>query len=65
DRIDPAVGLTDIASIGMRADGERPLLRIHARDADAAEAVAAPLRAAFHLTDNRPAVPPLIHERIA
>ncbi|MEM9755060.1 MAG: thymidine phosphorylase, partial [Pseudomonadota bacterium] len=45
DRIDPAVGLTDIASIGMRADGERPLLRIHARDADAAEAVAAPLRA--------------------
>lgn len=64
DRIDLAVGLSDIARIGDRADPARPLARIHAASEDAARAVAGAIRAAFTLADSAPDLPPLIHERI-
>lgn len=64
DRVDPGVGLSDIARIGERVDAERPLLRIHARAEEEARAVAAALRDAFVLAARAPAPPPLIHERI-
>jgi len=64
DRIDLAVGLSDIARIGDRADPARPLARIHAASEDAARAVAGAIRAAFTLADTAPDLPPLIHERI-
>lgn len=64
DRIDPTVGLSEIARIGVFADHERPLLQIHAPDPDAAEAVAPRLRAAFTLSDKRPSLPPLIQGRV-
>jgi thymidine phosphorylase len=64
DRIDPAVGLGDIARIGDRVDPRTPLLRIHAATEEAARAVAAELRGAFTLSETEVEPPPIIHERI-
>jgi thymidine phosphorylase len=64
DRIDPAVGLSDIARIGDRVDPRTPLLRIHAATEEAARAVAADLRGAFTLSQTEVPPPPVIHERI-
>ena len=48
DAIDPAVGLTELASIGTEEVGaDRPLARVHARDLAQAEAAAKRLRAAY------------------
>lgn len=65
DRIDPAVGLSEIARLGMQVDNEAPLVRIHAADEDQGRAVASRLRRAFTLSDKPIDTPPLIHERIA
>ena len=64
DKLDLAVGLSDIARLGDRADSARPLARIHAASEAAARAVAGDVRRAFTLTDTAPVLPPLIHERI-
>jgi thymidine phosphorylase len=47
DRIDYAVGFTDLAGIGTAVDANAPLARIHARTEDAADAAAEALRAAY------------------
>ncbi len=65
DRVDPAVGLSEIARIGMRVDGATPLARIHAGSEDRGRAVAARLRRAFSIAGRPVDAPPLIHERIA
>ena len=66
DRIDLAVGLTDIARIGDRVDPTRPLARIHAASEEAARrGRGTRLRGAFTLVNDAPDAPPLIHERIA
>ncbi len=65
DRIDPSVGLSDIARIGARVGADAPLARIHAASAEGGRAVAAQVRHAFALSDRAVDVPPLIHERIA
>ncbi len=64
DRIDPAVGLSNIARIGMRVDGSTPLARLHASAEDKGRGVAAKLRRAFTLADRAVNAPPLIHDRI-
>ena len=64
DRLDLAVGLSDIARIGERVDPSRPLARIHAASQEAARAVAERVLDAFSLVDTAPDLPPLIHERI-
>ncbi len=64
DKLDLAVGLSDIARLGEQVDSARPLARIHAASEAAARAVAADVRRAFLLTDSPPVFPPLIHERI-
>ena len=52
DRIDHSVGLTEIAGLGDRVDGDRPLAIVHAKnEADAARA-ADTLKAAFTLGDD-------------
>ncbi|ABD55903.1 thymidine phosphorylase [Jannaschia sp. CCS1] len=65
DRIDPAVGLSDIARLGTRVDDVTPLARMHTADEDEGRALAAKLRRAFTLSDAAIDTPPLIHERIA
>ncbi|MBC8073675.1 MAG: thymidine phosphorylase, partial [Deltaproteobacteria bacterium] len=47
DRIDFAVGVSDVAGVGEAVDRERPLARVFARDRGAAEAAANELRAAI------------------
>jgi thymidine phosphorylase len=64
DKIDHAVGLSDIATLGDRVDPNRPLARIHAASEEAARAVAAGVRGAFTLSGTAAETPPLIHERI-
>ena len=64
DKLDLAVGLSDIARLGEQVDSARPLARIHAASEAAARAVAADVLRAFLLTDSPPVLPPLIHERI-
>ncbi len=65
DKLDLAVGLSEIAGLGDTVDAARPLARIHAPSEEAARAIAAQVRRAFVLTDAPPDLPPLIHDRIA
>jgi thymidine phosphorylase len=64
DPVDHAVGLTDLAPMGERVDGERPLGIVHARTEAAAEAAADALRRAYTLGEAAPAAGPLVLERI-
>ncbi|QBY02781.1 thymidine phosphorylase [Rhodophyticola sp. CCM32] len=64
DKVDPGVGLSDIAPIGARVDSGRPLLRIHAASEEAARVQASRVRDAYVLAERAPEAPPLIHERI-
>ncbi len=64
DKLDLAVGLSDIARLGDRVDTARPLLRIHAASEDAARGIAGMVRSAFEIGDAPAETPALIHERI-
>lgn len=63
--IDPAVGLDQLAPVGAEVGPGRPLARVHARDAAAAERAAAAVRRAYEIGDGAGAERPLIQERIA
>jgi thymidine phosphorylase len=64
DAIDHAVGFSELAALGERVDRERPLGIVHARTAAQAEAAAGALRQAYVVSDQAPAVAPVILERI-
>jgi len=64
DRINPAVGITHVVSLGDKVEAGQPLATIHARDEDAAEAAAKRIRDAITL-GAKPKLPPLIHDRIS
>lgn len=65
DRVNPSVGLSDLAAIGEDVTAGLPLALVHAAtEADALAAVAA-VRAAYHIGDAAPDEPPLILGRIA
>jgi thymidine phosphorylase len=64
DRINPSVGLAEIAGIGEHVSPELPLALIHAATETAADAAEAAVRAAFTLTEAPVDDPPLIWERI-
>jgi thymidine phosphorylase len=51
DTIDPAVGLTELAPIGAEVGPNAPLARVHARNADQADAAIRRLRAAYRLDE--------------
>lgn len=63
DKIDHAVGLTELAGIGDSVGADRPLAIIHARDAAGFEAATARLRQAYRVSDAG-SRGPLIAERI-
>jgi thymidine phosphorylase len=65
DRIDPAVGLTEIASVGAQVGPDRPLAVVHAASEDAADEAVAALRAAVTIGDEPPAERPVVAGRIA
>ena len=64
DAIDPAVGLTRLATIGARVSAEAPLALIHARDAASAEAARNRLAAAYRIADAPPPVTAPVLEKI-
>lgn len=64
EAIDPAVGLSRIASLGETVDGERPLALIHARSEADAERAAQRLRDAIMVGDDAATLPPLIYDVI-
>jgi thymidine phosphorylase len=65
DRINPSVGLSDLAGIGEEASRDLPLAIVHAATEAAAEAAAQAVQAAYTIVPGVPEEPPLIHARIA
>lgn len=63
DRINPAVGFTQMVSVGDKIERGQPLCTVHAADDDAAQAAALAVRAAITIGDA-PVAGPLIIERI-
>ena len=61
DRVDGSVGLSDLAAIGEVVDGQRPLMRVHARGQDDLERVTKALRDCFIISDGEVSPPPLTH----
>ena len=64
DKIDYAVGLSDIAPIGTSVDTHRPLLTVHAASEAAAERVVTEIRAAISVGERPAGRRPLIHRRL-
>jgi thymidine phosphorylase len=54
DPVDPAVGLSALAPLGARLDGEAPLAWVHAATREAAAAAAAAVQAAYRLGEAAP-----------
>jgi thymidine phosphorylase len=65
DRVNPSVGLSDLAAIGEDVSRDLPLAIVHAATEAEAEAAAAVVQAAYRIADTAPDEPPLIHERVA
>ena len=64
DKLDLAVGLSEVASVGERVDGERPLALIHARSRAEADAAAEIVRRACRTADAAPDARPVVYERL-
>ena len=65
DRIDPAVGLTDVVTVGTPVRRGDPVATVHARDAEGAERAAAAVLAALRLSDSAAPDPrPLVLGRV-
>lgn len=64
DRIDPAVGLSDMVALGTHVTAGQPLARIHAARPEAARQALRQVQAAITLGDRLPELPPLIHDRV-
>ncbi|GHE03026.1 thymidine phosphorylase [Defluviimonas sp. 20V17] len=65
DRINPSVGLSDIAGVGEHVSADLPVAIVHAATETEADAAEAAVRAAFSLGEAEVEEPPLIYERIA
>lgn len=63
DRVNPSVGLSEIAAVGEEVSPDLPIARIHATSEDAAEEAARALLAAIEIGDEA-VERPLIHKRI-
>ncbi|TDR55890.1 thymidine phosphorylase [Halomonas ventosae] len=64
EAIDPAVGLSRIASLGEAVDAERPLALVHAASAADADRAARQVREAIRVGGGPVTPPPLIHDVI-
>ena len=65
DRVNPSVGLADLAGIGEEIARGLPLAIVHAATEEEADAAVRAVQAAFTMADRAPDEPPLIHARIA
>ena len=64
DRINPAVGYSDVVRLGAKVSKGHPLAVVHAGRPDRADAAERALRAAITIGSTKPTLPNLIHERI-
>ncbi|MHC0054548.1 thymidine phosphorylase [Actibacterium sp. D379-3] len=64
DKINPSVGLSELAPLGERLSPDMPLAMVHAATEAEADAAAAAVRAAYTLGDKAPVIPPLVHRRL-
>ena len=64
DRINPSVGLSDLAGLGEETGAGVPLAMVHAATEDAARAAVARVRAAYVIGDVAPADPDFVLKRI-
>jgi thymidine phosphorylase len=64
DRIDPAVGLSDVQGIGASVSDDHPLCLVHARDMEGAEQAARALAKAFEIGEAAPTPEPVVLQRI-
>ncbi len=64
DTIDPAVGLSDVVTLGQKVSKGQPLLRIHAAREAAAQAAAHSVIDAISIGAKTPQTQPLVIERI-
>lgn len=60
--LDLAVGLSDVAGVGMRVGPGRPLATVHARSAQQVRRATEVLRAVVSLSDEPVSPPPVVHE---
>ncbi len=63
DKVDPAVGLSDVLSLGAKVQKGQPLARVHAAREGQADRTLRAVQAAIAI-GSAPKVPPLVHERI-
>ncbi|MBB5192198.1 thymidine phosphorylase [Silvimonas terrae] len=64
DRIDFAVGLTELAELGARVEPGQPLALVHAHNENSARNAMADVIAAYTITDTPPQLPPVIQQLI-
>ena len=64
DRVNPSVGLSDLAGIGEEAGAGVPLAMVHAVTEDAAKAAVRAVQAAYVIGPVAPDDPPLVQKRI-
>ena len=65
ERINPSVGLSDLAGIGDEIGAGDPLCMVHAGTEAAADAAVAAVQAAYVMSEAAPAEPQLVLKRIA
>jgi len=65
DRVNPGVGLSDLAGIGEEAGAGVPLAMVHAATEDAADAAVRAVQAAYQIGEAPPEEPLLVQQRIA
>jgi thymidine phosphorylase len=64
DRVNPSVGLSDLAGIGEEAGAGVPLAMVHAVTEDSAKAAVKAVQAAYVIGPAPPEEPPLVQKRI-
>jgi thymidine phosphorylase len=64
DRINPAVGYSDVIRLGVKVSKGQPLGVVHAGRPDRADAAEHAMRSAITISKTKPNIPDLIHERI-
>jgi thymidine phosphorylase len=64
DRINPAVGYSDVIRLGSKVTKGQPLGVVHAGRGDKADAAEQAFRAAITIGKTKPKIPDLIHERV-
>jgi thymidine phosphorylase len=64
DRIDPSVGLSNVALIGDAVSADTPIATVHAASEQAAAVAVEHVRTAYIIGDADPGAPPIVHRSI-